>query len=144
MDHHEGKLDELEGNGLEEPVVLDEIRMAKVYINTVNNWVKIPVLIQLELAAKVNIKVLDYQLNLSFLIQKPVWKPPSVKGLVRPQFKILKSWKIKHKKPTSFPFIQRESNFIILNVCNFVSNVAPFYGAFDFFPKIKWIAKGIS
>jgi len=105
MDHHERKLDKLKGDGLEEPVVLDEIRMSKINIYSINNWVKIPMLIQLKLSAKVNIKVLDYQLNLGFFIQKPVWKPPSIKRLMRPQFKILQSRKIKHKKPMSFPLI---------------------------------------
>lgn len=92
MDYYERKMDHLPGPEFNKPVGADHVRFSKVDITSVDNRIKISVLIKLELPLKIHIKILDRNSNLALAAPQPMHNL-----LVRLNQQVLISRKVQHE-----------------------------------------------
>jgi hypothetical protein len=59
----------MEGKG-KEPIIMRQVRVTEVHMEPVELWLEVPIFINMQRRAKIDIKVLKAHLNLAL-----IWKP---------------------------------------------------------------------
>ena len=74
-------------------VIMIKVRLSKVDVGIINNWVEVSMLIKLQISLEVNFEVLEDKLNIA-----DVGKKPEVNILVCIDFPVLDSWELNAQK----------------------------------------------
>ena len=120
LDDNEAEVDNLKHEELDEPIIALDIAAAEVYVAGVDDWVKIAFFVKFELPFEIHVEI--YNIYSDFTLAP---KQPMAEILMGLNNKIFVRWKIKIKKPVSFPTFKTKFDFIELNFCVGVVNIDP-------------------
>jgi len=120
LNNYNGEVDELMHHKSCDWIIMVQIRFSKVNVSLVNNWVKIPIFIKLEIRVKINSKVIKDQFNIT-----DVWQEPKVDILLGIDLPALDSWELDAEHRSVQVRGEVDLNICYVEVSGRVLNISP-------------------
>jgi len=106
----------------EEPIIMRQVRVTEVDVEPVELWFEVPVFVDMQRSAKVDVKVLEANLNFAL-----IWEPYRISGLNSSNFPFFYSREVNHNFWNSKLVSELKLNVLNVKLWNIVGDISPLY-----------------